>query len=194
MAYSEAVAQRGINSQWEGLIQQVGAANGVPPALIKAIISQESAWNANAVNPADPSYGLMQLNAHYWGTPDVLLIPENNINIGTSILRDQLNRLGDMALAIAAYNAGTSRSAEDLAARITNNTNNVGSYVGAVLNYYNYFVAAYGGSDQGGGGGDVLPPPVDGNGLPVNGPSQTGLIAAIGIALLAALAFLFSQR
>lgn len=196
MSYNESIAQRGLNSIFEPLIQQCSVNYGVPTALIKAIISQESDWNPNAVNLNDPSYGLMQLNAHYWGTPEQLLVPENNINIGTRILADQLARLGDMSLAIAAYNAGTSRSAADLSQRIANNVNNVGNYVSAVLAYYNYFLShdfstAGGGDlppgDTSGGGGEN--PPLDTSG----GINQNWIIAGI-VAVLALLGFAVSSR
>lgn len=45
---------------FDTLIAEASATHGVPVALIKAIIRTESSFNAAAVNPADPSAGLMQ--------------------------------------------------------------------------------------------------------------------------------------
>src|SRR5882724_8400470 len=76
-----AVAQRDINSPWESVIAYAASTYNIPVALIKAVISQESAWDQNAVNAADPSYGLMQINtlAHPDVSPQNALDPYFNI-------------------------------------------------------------------------------------------------------------------
>lgn len=58
MAKSVQAARR--EHEFDGLIMGASEAHGVPVALIKAIIRTESNFNPEAVNPADPSAGLMQ--------------------------------------------------------------------------------------------------------------------------------------
>ncbi|MBI5970579.1 MAG: lytic transglycosylase domain-containing protein [Deltaproteobacteria bacterium] len=47
-------------NDYDSLILKASEGHGVPVALIKAIIRTESNFNPEAVNPADPSAGLMQ--------------------------------------------------------------------------------------------------------------------------------------
>lgn len=162
MAFSTTVAQRGINSQFESLIQDASARYGVPTALIKAIICQECpAWRADCTNLADPSYGLMQVNtaAHPDVTPQQMLDPSQNIPYGTQYLAYQIQRYGgDLSQAISAYNAGHAISG------------NVSSYVQPVLQYYNWFLD----NDIGGGGNGGGTPPDWGT-----DPNDLKMIAAL---------------
>lgn len=173
MAFSTTVAQRGLNSPFESIIQAAAAQYSVPVALIKAIISQESAWKPDAVNLSDPSYGLMQVNtkAHPDVTPAQMLDPEQNIPYGTAYLAYQLKRYaGDMSKAISAYNAGTAYSS------------NFSSYVQPVMLYYQWFLANDPGS---GGNGGVEIPPNDSGGVDISqGDIQLIAGLAVGILLL----------
>jgi soluble lytic murein transglycosylase-like protein len=79
----------------------------VSPALIDAIAHVESRYNQAAVSPAH-ARGIMQLMP---GTARELGVdsrdPAANIRGGTAYLRILLNRFdGDVALTVAAYNAG----------------------------------------------------------------------------------------
>lgn len=171
--FSVAVAQRGINSQWDPLILEAALRYVVDPALIKAIISAESSWVPSAASSS--SVGLMQINyAAHGVSREQAMDPNWNVPYGTSVIAGQLQRRPSIDLALAGYNAGTSRSDADLAQRIANNTLGVGNYVATVLDYYQWFIT----NDPlaiPGGGGPVEPFPA----RPV--PSAFGRVARLGV-------------
>jgi soluble lytic murein transglycosylase-like protein len=89
------------------IVRHAGAAWGVDPGLIDAVIRAESGYNPVAVSPSG-AVGLMQLMP---GTAEALgvsnaLDPVENVFAGARYLRAQLDTFGDVALALAAYNAG----------------------------------------------------------------------------------------
>ena len=90
------------------LIQQSASDEGVDPALVAAMITQESGGDAQAVSPAG-ARGLMQLmpaTARMLGVEDVF-DPQQNISGGVKYISQLLERFGgDEKLALAAYNAG----------------------------------------------------------------------------------------
>jgi len=103
------------------IILEMGQKYNIEPALIKAIIKTESNWDVNAsrfeVHKTDSSWGLMQLMlATARGIlkiPDLtttqIINPRINIEAGTKLMAENLNRWGNMRDAIAAYNAGSPR-------------------------------------------------------------------------------------
>ena len=90
------------------LVSANSATWNVDPALIKAIIANESGFNANATSKAG-AQGLMQLmpdTAAGLGVSDSY-DPAQNVWGGTRYIKGLLDRFGgNMQLAVAAYNAG----------------------------------------------------------------------------------------
>ncbi|MGM0614953.1 MAG: transglycosylase SLT domain-containing protein [Pseudomonadota bacterium] len=147
-----------------------GSVTGVDPYLLMAIARRESAYNPAALSPAG-ARGLMQLMpgtatqlSRELGIADPgpygVLDPELNIRLGSTYIRDKLERYrGNRLAAAAAYNAGPGRVdrwlreeginefdlfVERIPFRETRN------YVQAVLTYRAIFAAlSQGGSTQG---------------------------------------------
>jgi soluble lytic murein transglycosylase-like protein len=94
--------------QIDALVNQNAATWQVDPSLVKAIIANESGFNANATSPVG-AQGLMQLmpaTAQGVGVKDSY-DPAQNVAGGTRYLKGLLDRFhGDVKLAVAAYNAG----------------------------------------------------------------------------------------
>lgn len=79
----------------------------VPPALVKAVIAAESAFDPEAISRKG-AQGLMQLmpkTAATLGVEDAFE-PRQNVRGGVNYLREMLDRYGDVTRAVAAYNAG----------------------------------------------------------------------------------------
>ena len=93
---------------YETLIDEAAQAFGVDPALVHAVISVESGYNARAVSKRGAA-GLMQLmarTASRYGVSD-LFDPSQNVRAGTQHLQELLLLFGnDLELVLAAYNAG----------------------------------------------------------------------------------------
>lgn len=93
---------------YESLIRTNAARTGLAPELIRAVIQVESAFNPLARSPKG-AMGLMQLMPQTAASLGVTrpFEPADNIAAGTTYLRGLLDRFdGNLALALAAYNAG----------------------------------------------------------------------------------------
>lgn len=114
---------------------------GVDKKLVRAIAKQESNFNSKVVSSAG-AIGVMQLmpaTAKYLGVSDPYNI-EQNIEGGVKYIKQQLDKYGDVDLALMAYNAGPGTvqqrgvtSSEDIY-KMPKETQN---YVKKVKEYYN---------------------------------------------------------
>jgi soluble lytic murein transglycosylase-like protein len=101
-------AGAGASTAFGAEIDAAAASNGIDPALLKGLVSQESGFDPNARSGAG-ALGLTQLMP---GTAAGLgvtnpLDPVQSLQGGAKYLRQQLDRFGgDEKLALAAYNAG----------------------------------------------------------------------------------------
>ena len=93
---------------YAGLIDRAARRHSLQPALLRAVIAVESAFDPRAVSRAG-AQGLMQLlprTARRYGV-DNALDPEQNVHGGAWYLADLLQRYDhNLELALAAYNAG----------------------------------------------------------------------------------------
>ena len=102
-------ARAGLPSADIEQLVQTNAANWqVDPALVRAVMANESGFNPNATSRTG-AQGLMQLmpeTAASLGVTDAY-DPQQNVAGGTRYLRGLLDRFGgDVTRAVAAYNAG----------------------------------------------------------------------------------------
>ncbi|HWI86198.1 MAG TPA: lytic transglycosylase domain-containing protein [Sphingomonas sp.] len=96
--------------QWRGYVAAIAAKYGLSPALLEAVVWQESRWRTGLTSSAG-AHGLAQLMP---GTARSLGVdlhdPASNLEGGARYLRMLLNRFdGDVEKALAAYNAGPAR-------------------------------------------------------------------------------------
>lgn len=101
----------GSTNRYDGLINQHAQANGLDPALVKAVMLTESNSNPTAVSRKG-AQGLMQI------MPDTALTvelrnpfdPDENIRAGARYLKLLTDLFkGNLELILAAYNAGPTR-------------------------------------------------------------------------------------
>lgn len=108
-----------LTPELNNLIEYKAQRWGVDPALIKAHAFVESSFNPEAQNPADPSYGLMQITPALaydyglivnWKKPsnfelELIYKVENNLDVACWFIAE-LHRQLDFDGAIQAYNVG----------------------------------------------------------------------------------------
>ncbi len=99
-----------VPEAYSAKVRELAARFDLSPALIEALVWQESRWHAGAVSPKG-ARGLAQLMP---GTARELGVdardPYDNLEGGARYLREQLDRFdGDLEKALAAYNAGPGR-------------------------------------------------------------------------------------
>jgi soluble lytic murein transglycosylase-like protein len=118
---------------WAGAIAGAATAAGIDPALLGAVVWAESSFDPQASSPAG-ARGLAQLMP---GTARELGVdiddPAANLAGGARYLRAQLDRFGDVELALAAYNAGPGRVAQAGGVPAIAETR---AYVPRVLDYF----------------------------------------------------------
>lgn len=104
------LAVAGNSTAYDSQIKQAAGNNGVDPALLKAVVAQESGFNPNA-GSSKGAYGLGQLmpgTAQQMGySPADMADPQKNLDATAKYLKQQLDKYnGNVPLALAAYNAG----------------------------------------------------------------------------------------
>ena len=122
------------------LINRAARTMALQPALLRAVIAVESAFNPHAVSRAG-AQGLMQLHpktARRYGVGNAF-DPEQNVRAGARYLSDLLHRYdNNLELALAAYNAG--EDAVDRYGRQIPPYRETQEYVPAVLRLYHQFL------------------------------------------------------
>jgi soluble lytic murein transglycosylase-like protein len=107
-AYAAPIVPSAKAAAWQPIINWVAQQAGMDPALINAVIEQESGYNPNAKSPAG-AVGMMQImpfNAKAWKIDP--RNPVQNIWAGTWHLKYLIQKYdGNVPLALAAYNAGS---------------------------------------------------------------------------------------
>jgi soluble lytic murein transglycosylase-like protein len=130
-AAEPAQAARIVPQAYAAKVAELSARFDLSPALIEALVWQESRWRAQAISPKG-ARGLAQLMP---GTARELGVnaddPFANLEGGARYLREQLDRFdGDIEKALAAYNAGPGRVIRSGGIPAIRETQ---TYVGAVM-------------------------------------------------------------
>lgn len=101
-----------------GMMSAIACEQGIPTGLFDAVIIRESGYNPLAVSPKN-AFGLAQLMPDTAATlgVDRFDMTQNMLG-GARFLRQQLDRFGQVHLALAAYNAGPGRVRNGLVPRI----------------------------------------------------------------------------
>lgn len=100
----------------QAMADEAALRHGIDPMLFRALITQESHWNVNAVSSVGAA-GLTQLMPatalEACGLqPEERFEAKKNLDCGAYYFAKQLRRFGAVDLALAAYNSGPSRVAK----------------------------------------------------------------------------------
>jgi hypothetical protein len=137
-----------LPDEYQGVIREKAQKYSIDSCLIAAVIRGESNWNPKAGSRAG-AQGLMQIvpgtaaaiaarNAIPY-TRNQLLDPTVNIELGTAILRYNVDSYGSLRNVLVAYNAGGGRvSLPDN--RLPHETQ---FYIGKISRYYNLYGSLY---------------------------------------------------
>lgn len=128
--------------RWGKEIQAASNKYGVDPAIIAAVIEQESGGNPDIQSPAGATglMGLMPATARNLGmNPSD---PAQNIEAGTKYLAIQLHTFGSLELALAAYNAGPENVLNSRYMYISETQNYIQSVPALAHKYHRQFTAA----------------------------------------------------
>jgi Transglycosylase SLT domain len=122
-----------LSPELEGALHEAATTYGLSPALLQALVYQESRYCTDALSPKG-AIGLGQLMP---GTASALGVdphdPVQNLHGAAAYLRQQWETFGDWNLALAAYNAGPGAVTEYQGIPPYEETQN---YVIHVLDYY----------------------------------------------------------
>lgn len=109
---AQASVRQILKDQYKQMAMSAALDLALDPALLFAVIIQESDWQARAQSPKG-AFGLMQLmpeTAHNWGVKDPYS-PKENIYAGARYLKHLLALFNkNIPLAVAAYHAGEERT------------------------------------------------------------------------------------
>jgi soluble lytic murein transglycosylase-like protein len=137
----QGVDLRAKAAAFSDVIEEAAHHAQVSPALLRAVIAVESAFDPRATSPKG-AQGLMQLlpaTARRYGVHRPF-DPKDNLRGGASYIADLLKRYNnDLELALAAYNAG--EDAVDRHGRTIPPFPETQAYVPAVLRFYRRFLA-----------------------------------------------------
>jgi len=136
---SRSEGDAGMPRRYGVVVAQAAGEYGIDAALLHAVISVESGYNARAVSKSGAA-GLMQLmpaTARRYGVADVF-DPAQNVRAGAQYLTHLLDLFdNDLSLALAAYNAG--ESAVIKYGRRIPPYRETAAYVPKVVGYYEKF-------------------------------------------------------
>lgn len=139
--------------KYENFIVKYSTEYGVDPALVAAVIMQESRFNPKAVSGAG-AQGLMQfmpgtaatMAREVGRTSYDIFDPETSVQFGAAHIRDLLIKYnGNIDAALAGYNAGTGNADRWLAAGIMDNVpfTETRNYIKNVKNYRQIYTTVY---------------------------------------------------
>lgn len=112
---------KGISNE---MIDDIAVRSGVDPAIVKAIIKEESNGNPYAVGDGGESIGLMQIQPRWHQTKMEelgivnLYDAQENVILGCAILSDLYDKYGNYEDALSVYNSGNTKDGKQYAERI----------------------------------------------------------------------------